>query len=157
MADANKNWNNKGNENPSDLGKAGGAPLSGGQHAGNQHGQHAAGGQTSGGQSTASTLADMASQGREKVRDAANAASEGIGHAAEKVQRWAQDAYGVSSEQVGEAADKVQQWAGDAYGYTADHMKDFGQELTSFVRRNPVPALLIGFGVGMLLGRASRA
>jgi hypothetical protein len=33
---------------------------------------------------------------------------------------------------------------------------DFGQELTTMIRRHPLPAVLVGFGVGLLLGRAAR-
>ena len=144
MADA-KNWNKPNNEGSgSDASKQGTSGISGSQHGGTPGGTGGAGGQQSAG--VAGTLGQV----KDKAQDM-------IHNAGEKVQRWAQDAYGVSSEQVGQAADRVQQWAGDAYGVTAEHVKDFGQELTGFVRRNPIPALLIGFGVGMLIGRATRA
>ncbi len=32
-----------------------------------------------------------------------------------------------------------------------------GEELTNLIRRNPLPALLIGFGVGYLIARATRS
>ena len=35
-------------------------------------------------------------------------------------------------------------------------MKDFGSELTTMVRRYPIAAVLVGFGIGMLLGRSAR-
>ena len=50
----------------------------------------------------------------------------------------------------------MQEWAGDAYDYAADHVGDFGKEVTSMIRRHPLPAVLIGFGIGLLLGRTAR-
>jgi ElaB/YqjD/DUF883 family membrane-anchored ribosome-binding protein len=135
MPDA-KNWN-KPNENTGDAGK----PNSG-----------TGGGQTG---STSGTLSDIASKGKEHAQETLHSAREGMEHAAEKVQRWAHDAYDASAEGVGQAAEKVQKWAGDAYDVTSEKVSDFGQEVTSFVKRNPIPALLIGFGVGMLIGRAT--
>ena len=108
-------------------------------------------------QSAVNTLTDYAGQAKDKAQDAIHSATDSVGHAAEKVQRWAGDAYGSASEGVGHAADKAQRWAGDAYDMSAEHVKDFGQELTGMVRRYPLPAILVGFGVGLLIGRTSRA
>jgi ElaB/YqjD/DUF883 family membrane-anchored ribosome-binding protein len=60
-------------------------------------------------------------------------------------------------EYAGQAADKVQHWAEDAYDSAGKYAGEFGQEMTSLIRRYPVQALLVGFGVGLLLGRAVRA
>ena len=68
------------------------------------------------------------------------------------MQHWAGDAQHAAEH----AGEKAQKWAGDAYDATADTMGDFGKEVTSMVRKYPIPALLIGFGLGMLLGRAAR-
>jgi hypothetical protein len=38
-----------------------------------------------------------------------------------------------------------------------EQLGDFGKEITTMVRRYPIPALLVGFGVGLLLGRAAKA
>ena len=60
-------------------------------------------------------------------------------------------------EFAGQAADKVQHWAEDAYDVAGKYAGDFGQEVSSLIRRYPVQALLVGFGVGLLLGRVVRA
>jgi hypothetical protein len=66
------------------------------------------------------------------------------------------DFAGQARDKAGEAGQKVQQWAGDAYDVAADNLGDLGQELTSLIRRHPIPALLVGFGVGLLLGRSAK-
>ena len=97
-------------------------------------------------QSAMHTASDVAGQARDK-------AAEYVGQAREKVADWAGDV----SDAARNAGQRVQGWAGDAFDVTADSMGDFGREVTSLVRRYPIPALMIGFGVGLLLGRAARA
>jgi len=42
--------------------------------------------------------------------------------------------------------------------YLEEHdLGDMGQEITSMIRRNPIPALLVGIGIGFLLARATRS
>lgn len=127
--------------------------------------RHDMGGATGGGMGTGGTSASgLADQARNVAQSAAGAAtdlahnvrdkaSDYANQARDTVQNWAGDVSNTASQ----AGHRVQQWAGDAYDYSADHMKDFGQELTGMVRRYPIPAVLIGFGVGLLLGRAARA
>ena len=74
------------------------------------------------------------------------------GQAREKVSEWAGDA----SDAAKQAGDKVQKWAGDAYHATSDVVGDFGKEVTALVRKHPIPSILIGFGIGLLLGRTAR-
>jgi hypothetical protein len=50
----------------------------------------------------------------------------------------------------------VQHWAEDTYEAAADRVGDFGSELTTMIRNNPIPAVLIGLGIGILLGRSAR-
>lgn len=75
----------------------------------------------------------------------------------DKVRDNAESAMHTVGEYAGQVGDKVQHWAEDAYDAAGHYAKDFGQELTSLVRRYPVPALLVGFSLGLLLGRAVRA
>jgi len=89
---------------------------------------------------------------RDEVKDVAHSVSDFAHGARDRLKDYAGDA----GETARHAAEKVQDWAGDAYDATANAAGDFGRELTSFVRKYPVPALLVGFGVGMLLGRVSR-
>jgi ElaB/YqjD/DUF883 family membrane-anchored ribosome-binding protein len=74
------------------------------------------------------------------------------GQVRDKAQEWAHDA----RDAAGAASERVQKWAGDAYEATTDQVGDFGREVTNLVRKHPIPALLIGFGIGLLLGRAAR-
>jgi hypothetical protein len=37
------------------------------------------------------------------------------------------------------------------------HLREIGNDLTNLIRRNPIPALLLGIGVGFLLARAIRS
>ena len=85
--------------------------------------------------SVASTVADYAGEAKDKVKEMAAGAGDTAKHTAEK----------------------VQQWAGDAYDATSHVAGDFGKECTALVRRFPVPALLVGFGLGMLIGRSVRS
>jgi ElaB/YqjD/DUF883 family membrane-anchored ribosome-binding protein len=83
----------------------------------------------------AATATDYAGQTKEKVSEWASAAAQGAGKATEQVQEWAST-----------AADK-----------TGEAFKSGGEELTRFIRRNPWPVLLVGFGVGLLIGRTMRS
>jgi uncharacterized protein YjbJ (UPF0337 family) len=104
----------------------------------------------------ADTAADAAKGAAGKVADAAQGAKQDasgmIDRASDKVQEWAGEARDVAQH----AGEKVQQWAGDAYEHAGDYAGDFGREVTSLVRKHPIPALLIGFGIGVLLGRSAR-
>ena len=84
--------------------------------------------------SVASTVADYAGEAKDKVKDLAAGAGDIAKHSAEKVQKWAGDAYDATSHVAG----------------------DFGKECTSLVKKYPIPALLVGFGLGMLVGRSIR-
>jgi len=42
--------------------------------------------------------------------------------------------------------------------YLQEHdLKGIGDDMTNLIRRNPIPALLIGIGIGFLLARATRS
>lgn len=102
--------------------------------------------------SAAGKVADTAQGAKQDASGVIDRAGELAGQAREKVQEWAGDA----SDAARHAGEKVQRWAGDAYESAGDYAGDFGREVTSLVRKHPIPALLIGFGVGVLLGRAAR-
>jgi ElaB/YqjD/DUF883 family membrane-anchored ribosome-binding protein len=110
------------------------------------------------------TAADKAKQatdyGAHAVQSAKNTGERVMGavanvaeQAKDKVKDWTSDA----ADTARHASDKVQKWAGDAYDATADKVSDFGNEVTSLVRKHPIPSLLIGFGLGLLLGRVARS
>jgi hypothetical protein len=90
---------------------------------------------------------------------------------AEKVEQ-ATDALGCGMESVGNAIRQHEpnqgylHNAGEAVAgklvgggqYLESHgLEGIGTDLTDMIRRNPVPALLIGFGIGFLLTRIIRA
>src|SRR5262245_8572874 len=115
-------------------------------------------------------MADMKNQGKpmteragetaqgavDRVKDTAQhlaeKAGDYAGQAREKVGEWAGDA-GTAARRAGE---KVQRWAGDAYEATSETVSDFTHDVAAIVRKHPIPAILIGFGCGLLLGRAAR-
>lgn len=88
----------------------------------------------------------------EKAKDVAAV----IGEAAVQARDKAQELAAAAAEQVGAAKDKVQGWATTATDQAGTAVKGAGRELTALVRRYPVPALLIGFGLGFLLARVTR-
>jgi len=79
-------------------------------------------------------------------------ASELGGQARDKVSEWAGDA-GTAARQAGQ---RVQNWADDAYESGAERLSDFGNEVTSLIRNHPIPSVLIGLGIGILLGRSAK-
>lgn len=88
----------------------------------------------------------------EAVQDVAAGASELFTQGKETVQEWATAAADVA----GQVKDKAVELASTA----ADRAGDLGQDVTRLIRRYPLQALLIGFGVGFgvgfLLTRATR-
>jgi ElaB/YqjD/DUF883 family membrane-anchored ribosome-binding protein len=90
---------------------------------------------------------------KQSVGGAVTAVTDAAMDATGKVKNLAADA----GDSAKHAADKVQKWAGDAYDATAHVAGDFGKEVTSLVRNYPIPALLVGFGIGILVGRSARS
>jgi hypothetical protein len=144
---------NKNTGNPGGTGGQAGTPnrtnppLSGGQvggqgttggFSGPTHTTHAGGG-----------AMDTA---KETVHSVVDRVSDYAGQAREKAGEWAGDAYDAAKD----AGRRAQRWAGETYDAASDRVGDFGAEVTTLIRRHPIPALLIGFGVGLLLGRAAR-
>lgn len=73
-------------------------------------------------------------------------------HAKEKVQEWA----GEGKEAMHHAGEQAQKWATEARDAATSSIGEFGKGVTDLVRKHPLPALLVGFGIGLLLGRSSR-
>ena len=84
----------------------------------------------------------------------------------------ATEAVGAGMESLGKAIrehephDGVLNVAGEAVAnkleaggrYLEEHgLKGIGEDLTNMIRRNPVPALLIGVGIGLLFARIMRS
>ncbi|OWK43515.1 YtxH domain-containing protein [Fimbriiglobus ruber] len=93
----------------------------------------------------------------DSVRDSVQSALDSVGdtasHARERIEHWAGDARDTA-RQVGQ---KVEGKVEEAYDVAAHTVNDFGREMTGMIRRYPIQSLLVGFGVGLLLGRVARA
>jgi hypothetical protein len=113
-------------------------------------------------------LQNAASAAGQTVQQAASSAAHTVGHKAEQ----ATSAVGSGMQQL---ADTVRDKApdsgvlGSAAQYAADTLDETGKyihdknlsgmmdDVTGLIKRNPIPAVLIGLGVGFLLGRALRS
>ena len=80
---------------------------------------------------------------KEKVQDMAEGASQLAGKVKDTTEEWASSVGGAAVQ----AKDKAQEVAGAA----AEKVGEVGEELTDLIRRYPLPALLVGVGVGFLL------
>jgi len=94
------------------------------------------------------SAADVVDVVKEKVHDAAAGASEFVDKAKETSQEWA----AAATCAAGQAKDKMQEAAFMAAGKA----EEIGEEMTSLIRRYPIQALLIGFGVGFLFAQTMR-
>jgi ElaB/YqjD/DUF883 family membrane-anchored ribosome-binding protein len=107
-------------------------------------------------QETGQALADQA---RDVAGQAYDSAKQAAGQAYDK----ARQAAGF----VGEKADEATTQAGRGVRYVGDQIEHAGKyledrdvrgmidDLTEVIKRNPVPALIIGLGVGYLIARAT--
>jgi len=111
----------------------------------------------------ASGAKNMVDRGANTVnRAASNAGStmdsarDALHNVTDKAGEYAHQAKDKIGEWAGEAGHKAQQWAEDAYEVASDRVGDFGREVTQLVRNHPLPAIMIGFGLGLLVGRVAR-
>jgi len=127
----------------------------------------------------ASNMADKAKDAAsgvvEKVKDMASTAGQAVGSAATTVGHRAEDAVGAvgsgmhslgetihdrapESGVLGKAADCVANTL-EAGGRYLEEKKLSGMagDVTDMIRRNPIPALLVGIGLGFLLARTFRS
>jgi len=118
---------------------------------------------------------DVASQVVDKTKEAASSVGEMVSNAASNVGKSAENlttSAGTGLRHLGESlAQKAphEGMLGDASQAVADTFKEGGRyieeaglsgmadDLTGLIKRNPVPAVLIGLGVGFLIGRALRS
>jgi ElaB/YqjD/DUF883 family membrane-anchored ribosome-binding protein len=115
---------------------------------------------------------DFASQAVDKARDAASHVGEMASNAASTVGRKADDYASSAGSGIKNFGDTIREHGpqegmlGSATRYAADTIEEGGRylekeglsgmmgDVTDLVKRNPVPALLVGIGIGFLLGRA---
>jgi ElaB/YqjD/DUF883 family membrane-anchored ribosome-binding protein len=103
------------------------------------------------------TMMDRTKDVIDTATDKAKSATDFVAEKSEKVAHTAAEHAGEIGERARLAADRAQRWAGEVYDSTAHAARDMSHELTSLIRRYPIPALLVGFGMGVVMGRVVRA
>ncbi len=118
---------------------------------------------------------DFAGEALQKAKDAAGPLTQKAGEAASMVGRKVDDATSAVGASVSSFADRLRSSApqegmlGQAAQGVADTLKQGGrylqegglsgmvEDVGDLIRRNPVPAVLIGLGLGFLIGRMLRS
>ncbi|HMI90715.1 MAG TPA: hypothetical protein VK509_05095 [Polyangiales bacterium] len=96
-------------------------------------------------------LSEASNEVKNKVRNAAGAANEYVDTATTTMGRGMESAAGAIAQRVDTAADGVAR-AG-RYLQQSDPSA-MGRDITDWVREHPAVSLGVGFGVGLLIGRA---
>jgi len=105
---------------------------------------------------------NLASNVMHKAEDAASF----LGHKADDATTSVGKGFESLGGAIREHTPKALSGAGDAIAETLEHsgqyleqhnLKEMGEDVTNMIRRNPIPAVLIGIGVGFLLARAIRS
>ena len=134
---------------------------------------------TTTGKANPAGMADKAKEGAsgvvDKVKDMASTAGQAVGSAATTVGHKAEDAVGAVGSGMHSLGEKIHEKApesgmlGKAAGAVANTLEAGGryleekrisgmaEDFTNMIRRNPIPALLIGVGLGFLLARTFRS
>jgi hypothetical protein len=118
------------------------------------------------------TAKDLAGQAADKAKDLAGQAGSAISSAASTVGHKAEDATaavghgiqnlagqvrdsGPNSGMLGSATRAVADGIEGAGKYVEDkNLSGMMDDVTGLIKRNPIPALLLGLGIGFLVGRA---
>jgi hypothetical protein len=134
------NTPNNPQRNPTDFG--GGTTRFGTQgYQGQQH---------QGGSSVTERAKDAASDVTERAKDYASSAAEQARGAVSSLGEKAQDV----ASQIGQKASDT--WEAGREYVTEHGFTGMMDDLASIIRRNPIPSLLIGFGLGFMLARTLR-
>jgi len=116
----------------------------------------------------ASSVADTASNVGHKVADTASGFASNVGHKVEGATSAVGDGMKSLAGTIREKAPHSGM-LGSASSSVADSLESSGryiqeqglggiaEDLTNIVRRNPIPALFVGIGIGFLLARATRS
>jgi ElaB/YqjD/DUF883 family membrane-anchored ribosome-binding protein len=118
---------------------------------------------------------EAAAQVGEKAKEAAGSVGEMVGQTATAVGRKADDLTSSAGTSIKNFGDTIREHApqsgvlGEASKTVANTTKQVGQyleqeglsgmveDLTNLIKRNPVPAILVGVGLGVLIGRVMRS
>ena len=100
---------------------------------------------------TARGMGEKASGVVDRARDVAS-------NAADTARDWASGAVDTGRDVVNKAGDYVQEAWESGSQYLHDHsFRDMADDVAGVIRRNPIPALLVGIGLGFILGRSMRS
>lgn len=102
---------------------------------------------------TADKAKELASAAGEKANEYAASAGKGIKQAGEAIAKQGpqEGMLGDATKAVGETVQKTGAYLEDA------KLDGMAKDLTELIKAHPVPALLVGVGLGVLLGRATRS
>ena len=117
---------------------------------------------------------DVAAQAVDKARDAASSVGEMVGDAAKNVGRKADDLTSSAGAGIKNFGDTIREHApqgmlGDAAKTVGNTTKQVGRyleeeglsgmfdDVTGLIKRNPIPAILVGVGLGVLIGRVMKS
>jgi len=118
---------------------------------------------------------DTASNLYDKAKDAASGLADRAGSVASGAMDKAEDATGAMGHGMRSLADTIDRGGpdggmlGTAASAVADSLRTGGEyleqhglsgiadDLTDLIKRNPIPALFVGIGIGYLLARATRS
>ena len=118
---------------------------------------------------------NAAGQAMDKAKEAASAVGEMAGSAASAIGRKADDFTSSAGAGIKHVGDTIRDQGpqsgilGQATRSVADTTKQVGQylekeglsgmfeDMTNLIKRNPVPAILVGVGLGVLIGRVMRS
>jgi ElaB/YqjD/DUF883 family membrane-anchored ribosome-binding protein len=101
------------------------------------------------GQAVTQKAGDVASAVGHKAEDATAAVGHGMQTAADKVREISpsEGMLGSASRGMADAIDSAGKYVEDR------NLSGMMEDMTNLIKRNPIPALLLGLGVGFLIGR----
>jgi len=112
----------------------------------------------------ANTASHLAGQAKDAVSGAASTAGkkaeEWVGEAGKSVGQFADSLRHAGPDHgvLGKASSAVAEGMESAGHYMQDkNLSGMMDDVTDLIKRNPIPALLVGLGVGFLLGKAMRS
>jgi hypothetical protein len=97
---------------------------------------------------------EMAGSAVDKAKEMAGTAADKAREVASTVGHKAEDAKGAVGSGLASLGHKIE--SGGKY-LQEENLKSIAEDVTNLIRRNPIPALVLGIGLGYLLSRALRS
>ena len=99
----------------------------------------------------AKELGELGRELRQRANSVRKEAVKQLNHAAESIRKEAREA--TKDKDAHETADEVAKGLEKAAHYLNNNsVEQMGSEATKVVRQNPIPALLVALGIGMVIG-----